>query len=120
MDLATEDLPESVLYLASVIGLEAAAAIVEVRGGIKLCIPSNPGPDHWLMEIIGPSALGKLSLHFGGDEIEIPLCTAALRRARALPLFKAGASVAEVARSLGMTERAARNLKRKLKELGRL
>ena len=120
MDIVIEDLPDSVQYLASVIGLEAALRVVEERGGITLCVPLNPGRDHWLADLIGWPALQALSAHYGGEEVEIPRCKQALRNARALECFNTGMSEAETARALGMTERSIRNIRRRLEKLGRL
>lgn len=103
-------LPESMKQLASHIGLDATLAIAELRGGVRLCVPRVASPEHWLVEHIGLKALQRLVTAYAGEEIEVPVC-AALKRAmrdQRLARDRRGASVAELAKRYGMTERGVR------------
>ena len=106
-----DDLPESIAYMATVIGMDATLQIVSSRGGSKLYVPTNSMTPHWLQELIGETAFTKLVEHYRGDEIEIPKCQQALSnaKARALAARRAeGESVSTLAAEYGMTMRGVR------------
>ena len=107
---ATE-LPQSLVEMAEIIGLEAVLTLVELRGGITLCVPVRAREDHWLVPHIGIDALRHLTEHYGGEEIEIPRCAAAVRAemdAELLAKWRAGISQSRLARMYRITERAVR------------
>lgn len=115
--LPAEHLPPSVVELIDVVGLAAALAIVEERGGIKLYVPVKADPDHWLAALIGITALEAMVAYYQGDEIEVPRCAEALRAARELQIATeaaAGDSNATLARRHGYTERGIRKLRRRV------
>ncbi|RMG56332.1 MAG: DNA transposition protein [Gammaproteobacteria bacterium] len=110
-------LPASVRELVDVIGLPAALAIVEARGGVRLTVPSRASAEHWLADLIGLEALEKLVAVYAREEIEVPRCAAALRALRAREIvaeFERGASNAELARKYHYTERGIRKLRRRV------
>lgn len=95
--------------LAELIGLEATLKLTEQRGGSRFSIPTRPGPEHWLTQLIGADAAGILGKRFGGNTIDLPLGPQrglnAMRR-RCDEALARGATVSEAARLSGLTERA--------------
>lgn len=119
MNVSPDHLPASALELVDVVGLDAALAIVEARGGVAFYVPVTARPDHWLAGIIGLPALEKLVAYYQGDEIEVPRCAAALRAAREQQIaaeYAAGDSNATLARRYGYTERGIRKLRRRVED----
>ncbi len=115
--LPDDCLPASVRELVDVIGLAAALAIVEARGGIRLCVPKMAAPDHWLAQAIGMHALRALVAYYGGEEIEIAKCAAAMQRLREQEIDAAaqqGETNTTLARRYGYTERGIRKLRRRV------
>ncbi len=111
--LPAHKLPDSVQDLVDLIGLTAALAIVEERGGIRLYVPTRVSRDHWLAKTIGPRAFGTLVDVYAGEEIDVPRCVDALRAVRELAIIndaRAGLSQAQLARKYGYTERGIRKL----------
>ncbi|AUN95894.1 Mor transcription activator family protein [Pseudazoarcus pumilus] len=109
-------LPESVIELVEVVGMSAALAIVEARGGIRFYVPVRFDPDHWLSKLVGCEAAQALIDYAAGDEIEVPRCAAALAAARERLIAaeaESGRSRAELARAYGYTERGIRKLLRR-------
>lgn len=117
MDVSLKHLPESVARLVEVVGVDAAMAIVEERGGIRLYTPVKADPEHWLADRLGMVAFQKLVDEYQGEEIEVPRCLEALRAAKDALIAadaEAGASDAELARRYGYTERGIRNVRRRM------
>ena len=106
-EVPLEYLPQSVRELARVCGLDAALAIVERRGGIRLCVPVAASQEHWLARLIGYDALERLVRHYGGEEIDIPRCHRAARYIREQQILRDAETLsqAELARKYGYTER---------------
>lgn len=110
-------LPASVRDLVEVIGLDAALAIVEARGGVRLYVPEAATVDHWLAGLIGLEALAALTEVYAREEIDVPRCAGALRALREREIVaeaEAGASNAELARRHHYTERGIRKLRRRV------
>ncbi|WP_126456710.1 Mor transcription activator family protein [Sulfuriflexus mobilis] len=123
MDATLEHLPPSIQELVEITDLPAALAIVEVRGGIRLCVPRRAREDHWLAELIGLENMEKLIAIYAGEEIDIPRCLAALKAAKDLQIardIEQGVSGARLARKYEYTERGMRKVKRRLEERGEL
>lgn len=120
MDARLQELPKSVQELVELIGIDAALAIVQERGGIRLCVPRQAREDHWLVPLIGLDALRALVAHYDGEEIDVPRCASALRAARERQIAAEleHDSVARVARRHAYTERGIRKLRRRLEERG--
>ncbi len=116
-EIAFQFLPESVVDLVETVGLAAALKIVEARGGVRLCVPTQARRDHWLAQLIGVEAMQALVEIYSGEEIEIPRCESAMRAARELRIIEEhaeGASNAQLARRYGYTERGLRKLRRRV------
>ncbi len=115
--IAVQCLPASVRELVETVGLAAALRIVEARGGVRLCVPRQAKPDHWLARLIGVEALKTLVAMYGGEAIEIPRCAGAMLAAwerQVVEQHARGASNAELARRYGYTERGLRKLRRRV------
>lgn len=108
-------LPKSLREVADVAGLDAALALAEAYGGRRVKLPSSFRPGSWLDKTVGEEAAKAIIGHFGTAPLDIPLAGAGtyaqLRRnmaARFDELTAQNASAAEIARALGITERAVR------------
>ncbi len=121
--MRANELPASLAEMAEIIGLEAVITLVELRGGITLCVPVRAREDHWLVPHIGFDALQRLVDHYGGEEIEIPRCAAAVRAemdAEILAKWRAGTSQSALARMYHITERAVRKKIRRAERAERM
>jgi len=117
MEISLDHLPESVAELVGVVGVTAALAIVEERGGVRMYTPVKADPDHWLAKLIGMVALERLVEYYQGEEIELPRCVEAMRAAKDMVIVaehEAGASNADLARRYGYTERGIKKLRRRV------
>ncbi len=109
--ISIEDLPPIAQELVHLIGLEATMKIVEHWGGIGLYFPlkwtSEHPTLHTLVQLIGHDKTRLLWEQFMNDEIQIPMCKAALRAVRDGQIRErraAGTTIATLARENKMTE----------------
>ena len=105
--------------LVEIVGLSAALKIVELRGGIRLSVPTRVKPDHWLVPHIGITALKHLVDYYKGEEIEIDRCVRALSAIKEQQIVEEseqGTSNAQLARKYGYTERGMRKLRRRVEK----
>jgi len=109
----TAALPGVLAEIAAVAGEAAAFAISARVGGTRVYIPAKADEDHWLTEAVGPQAAAKICATLGGDRHVIPLAAGgaypSMRREIARHVHKldqAGKSSAEIARAVGLTQRA--------------
>lgn len=109
-----EYLPGNIKDMIDVIGLEATEALVIERGGIRLYVPKTVDPSHWIARLIGVDKMALLVARYGGDEIDMPRCEAAMRAAREHEIINSAESNATLARRYGYTERGLRKLKRRV------
>lgn len=111
------DLPQLLAEIADVVGIDAALAIAEAKGGQAVSIPSRMADDHWLVRAIGRDKALALSHHFGSGvrrvQLEVPLGPSgsylADRRRRARLVREAlaeGTTANEAARRAGITRRS--------------
>jgi Mor family transcriptional regulator len=117
LPLPEEHLPKSVAELVRVVGLAAALAIVEERGGTRLYVPTEATPEHWLAALIGMEAFAALVDYAAGDELDIARCVAALRAAQELQIAldaEAGMSQSQLALKHRYTERGIRKVLRRV------
>ena len=101
-------LPQSIQDLLPIIGVDAALALVNARGGIAITVPLDPKPGHWMSAIIGYPELQALSANYGGEQIEVPRCHRALQAAREQQILAdvdAGHTINSIALRHGYTRR---------------
>ncbi len=121
--LSPSDLPQSLVELIGLIGLDSAMALVDAHGGTTITVPMRYRADHWLARLIGEEAARALIDHYGGDRIEVPRCAAALRAQRdraILDAWRRGHSQARLARQYRLTERGVRKIIRRAERSERL
>lgn len=90
--------PRLSAVLLEILGPEDFVRLAEYRGGTRLYVPAGEGAK--LAEAIGTEATRALVDRFAGSYIRVPLA----REQRARQYRAAGASNAEIARRLGMSE----------------
>lgn len=103
-----EELPQSLVDVAEVIGLPATLALVEAAGGVRIYVPERLSDDHRLIEWLGREAAALLSASFAMEELVVPRCAEALRRVRNRQIRHErdqGARPAELALRYRLTER---------------
>ena len=97
--------------LLGLLGEEGLAALCAARGGRRAYIPCSIRPGHWLAELLGPEAAGRLAFQYGGCRIDVPSRPpAASRDARIRELRAVGRSVAAIAAETGLSERQVRRI----------
>lgn len=84
--------------LLDLLGPSDFVRLAEKKGGTRLFVPASGWAD--LARLIGDDAARKLAARWGGDYIRVPLA----KKLRARHYRAAGASNAEIALKLGMTE----------------
>jgi hypothetical protein len=104
-------LPPLLAEIAEVAGLEAALAMADQRGGSRISLPARPGPNHWLVQAVGPEAAKAICKHFrtgasgsGGAVLDLPCRPdlTKLRRAQKVDqLIASGLSADTIARETG-------------------
>ncbi len=106
------NLPASVQELVDLIGLAAAMKLVRSLGGTTFPVPKRQtrlGELRYSMlaDVVGVDAADALTQRYGGDELYIPRCAAALQAARDAEIneafvtgTRAGRSAADVVFSL--------------------
>lgn len=92
--------------LATLIGEEALVRLAEAFGGTRLYVPTRIPARHAIARAVGLEAARQLSSRLAPDTIAVPLA----RDLRARHYAAAGRTNAEVARTLGMTERGVERL----------
>jgi hypothetical protein len=113
---AFDGLPELLVEIAEVAGLDAALKIAEARGGTRTHFPARAPDGHWLVELVGREAADKLCAHFrvtmrGGIELLVPYGPKShygKARRRFDELVAEGETVAAAARRVGVHLRTAR------------
>lgn len=103
-------LPESLLEIVDLIGLQAATALVKWRGGTYAYIPSRLREDdsRELVAVVGLPAAQQLSRQYGNSRIYIPRAHRLLlaRRNQAIvQAYDAGTPASALCLRYGLTER---------------
>lgn len=117
-------LPGELGDIARVAGREAAEAIGRKLGGVRVYFPSNPGPDHWLSQLVGHKAAlaicDELTGGFpGGARIDLPIGQFGHQegpRATVDRMIREGASERDIALTARYTERGVRKRKAKIRD----
>lgn len=98
-------LPEKVVEISEVIGLDATFALAAAWPGIRLFVPKEIAADNPIAVAIGVKSARELAAVYGGDSIVLPICQRyhrAVMWARINEERRAGASAAELARKYGV------------------
>ncbi len=113
--MITEQLPETILEMAEIIGITNTLAIVALRGGTRLTVPVKAKEDHWVVEIIGFESYQKLCRYYCGEELEIPRCKGVigLITDREILDDRKNLTMTGLARKYDYTERGIRKLLRR-------
>lgn len=126
------DLPGILAEIAEIAGREAAELVAQSKGGCRVYMPPSAGlrSDHWLAAVIGPEKALMIAKALGdpiGYRVDIPLgptcegARAARTRASTVrSLTLEGASATAIARRLGITDRAVRMIRERLRRTGDL
>lgn len=111
------NLPRSVRDMIDVIGVTASLALVKAQGGLVFKVPMGKKEDGVarlrLVEIMGAAAADQFIAHYAGERLPIARCAQALRDERDRKIiedYSAGTSVANLALREQMTERAVREI----------
>ena len=80
LNIPPEMLPSEVAKMVTLVGMEAAMAIVKMYGGRRLYIPRKAKPGHQLIPLIGMEKLEVLCRHYDGDRLCIPKCEHAINK----------------------------------------
>ncbi|WP_174279026.1 hypothetical protein [Sphingomonas bacterium] len=86
--------------IAATIGEDGLIALAAAFGGTRLYVPERISADHDIVRAIGADAAATLAARFALHTIRVPLA----REQRAVRLRSQGASNAQIAVKLGMTE----------------
>lgn len=86
--------------LLDLLGTAGFVRLAEAKGGTRLYVPAAAKDENELTGIVGHEAANALTRRYAGNYIRVPLA----REHRARHYRRAGASNAEIARRLGMSE----------------
>lgn len=122
-------LPGVLGEIAEIAGLAAALAVAEAVGGTRAYIPRRPDADHWLVRAVGAEAAARIADYLTtgrtGSEIEFPIGPAGsyvkerqCRARRLRELTAQGLSNRQTAQRVGITERAVRLFKARMRGRG--
>lgn len=100
--LAANPPPAELAYLADIIGPAATLRLIEEAGGTRIAIPKSVNQATRLARMLGLDAARALAEWRGGEDVKVPLA-----RHWRVRIYRAeGGSYADIARRLGITERA--------------
>jgi Mor family transcriptional regulator len=106
-------LPQIVVEITRIIGLEDTARLISARGGRRIYIPKIIKESHWLSVLLGQEQAESLAGHFGGNVVDIPKSTVLHdqnRNQEIVGLYSDGCSVAKLAVKFDLTERRVRSI----------
>lgn len=97
--------------LRELIGEGALRVLQSFYANRRVYIPMAAEPTHPLAVLLGDVLFGRLVARFGGDTLELPGCwLPEARRAIAIGMAAAGATMSEVAAELGVSLRRVRQI----------
>lgn len=98
--------------LIALLGDDAFVALSQAFGGTRLYVPNAMAEDHEIAAAIGIDAARRLSRRYSSSVLRVPLA----RNFRARHYRKAGRSLAQIARLVGMTESSVDRLFRRIEQ----
>lgn len=111
-------LPPLLAEIAEVAGEEAALALAQAYGGVRIYIPPTVDADHWISKLIGHEAAlrvcDRLTAGLAGRRVDLPLgptgnnATFRAMQAHADRMIIAGRSERDIAMATGYTTRQVR------------
>jgi hypothetical protein len=106
-------LPPQLKVLVQVMGLQPALRLVEVKGGTRLIVPVRCTPEHWLNEVVGCEAFGRLVGNSAGIVMDLPKYDSVLRQWRHQQVHELSRYLTdgEVALRTGYTRRQVINIR---------
>ncbi|MCQ4630919.1 hypothetical protein GB927_012775 [Shinella sp. CPCC 100929] len=119
----SEQLPERAWFspllneIADVAGDRAALLLGREKACCRIFIPKNLKPGHWLVELVGDEAAGKLVKRYADSYLDIPpaLGGQMRRRRRAITdMTMQGWSIARITRALGVARSTVTDQRRKI------
>ena len=106
-----DDLPASLVDVAETLGLRVALALIQNFGGLEVKFPARPRPDHPVIKALGEEDGYALCEFLGGQQIYVPHARPARSRLPEVRKLQAvGMNSAEIARTLGISQRYVRML----------
>jgi hypothetical protein len=103
------ELPAVMAEIAEVAGPDAAWTLARAKGGQQVFFPAKARPDHWLAKLVGFDAAKKICEHFSvggrGDDILIPMASAARRNQALRQALAQGLKVDQAAAAAGVHRR---------------
>lgn len=118
------DLPGVLGEIARVAGEDAALKVARRFGGTRVYFPAEPGPDHWLTQLVDREAALAIGEHLtggfsGGLRIDLPVGRFGHQegpRAKVDRMIREGASERDIALATRYTTRGVRKRKAKLRD----
>lgn len=111
LPISLDNLPISMIDLAETLGLRIALRLMQEWGGCEMSFPKVPGPDHRVVHALGEADAQAVCAYLGGSVIYIPHGRAPRSaRAAVLDLQSKNLTRAEIARTLGISQRHVRRV----------
>lgn len=108
-------LPPLLRDFVDAIGVEKTLRVVEHCAGQRTYFAREPGPEHWLSQLIGQDEARKLGRVCTSEAVVVPKASAALRdiRDRRFVARRDETSLATAAREFGLARRTAQTIQAK-------
>ncbi|MBF0381445.1 MAG: hypothetical protein HQL69_10525 [Magnetococcales bacterium] len=101
-------LPDSMVEIKSIVGLQGVMTLLNKCGGTRLFIPRKLNDQHKLTTLLGYEAAQKMSAYYGGETLTIVKGSRAdksLRNCEIIHRYDQGEKVPILARDYELTER---------------
>jgi hypothetical protein len=101
-------LPESMVEIKSIVGLQGVMTLLNKCGGTRIFIPRKLKDQHKLTTLLGLEAAQKMSAYFGGETLTIVRGSRAnksLRNCEIINRYDNGEKVPKLAMAYELTER---------------
>lgn len=114
MQVSVDFLPDSLKEMIPEIGFAGVQLLVEKCGGMAFKhLPSEPGPDHPLVQLLGMDLAAQLCQIHARCDLYIPRAKKALdavRDSQIIARFDANATISELVQEFGLSERWIRTI----------